>query len=136
MSVYVATVQTNSKSVITVMFNVSLDQLGLLIQGLWSSCRARVECFFVPNLRQINIRLICSLCACVSLSGLLNWSGFNAVSDHLSRRGHVGLNYSTFCFLATNLLHWSDKSSCSLDVTWKQLLSLCEQNLCLFIFYV
>lgn len=46
----------------------------------------------------------------------------------LSGRGHVGTNRSTVCFLATNLLHWPDKPSCSQDVTWKQLLSVCEQN--------
>ena len=54
--------------------------------------------------------------------------GFNAVCGSLSRWGHVGINHVTFCFLATNPVHWSDKP-CSLDVTWRQLLSICEQNL-------
>lgn len=113
-------------------------------KGLQSAYRACVECLFTPTLKQINASLICSpvcvfvcLCVRVSLSGLLSQSGFNAVSGGLSRRGHVGINHSTFCFLATNPAHWSDKPSFSLDVTWRQLLSLTEQNLSVcYIFYV
>lgn len=73
----------------------------------------------------------------MSLSGLLSQSGFNAVSGGLSGGGHVGINHSTFCYLATNPVHWSDKPSFSLDVTWRQLQSLAEQNpsVC-YIFYV
>lgn len=122
--------------VITLIFSSSLDQLGLIMQakGLQSVYRAFVMYFFIPSLDQINQCLISTLSVCVcvyvSLSGTLNWSGFNAVGGSLSRGGHVGVNHITFCFLATNPVHWSDESFFSVDVTWRPPLSLSEQKVC------